>query len=349
MRKRKHKKHKSKQFLGLNKALTLSILAFSLLVFIGGMVFVAYSLGFEEAKEKQAVAIYKAKADNELLRNRLKQTLNKDEYATPEVVKKYQHSNETIAHRMKGISKVVLPEVIYPEKQPAKVVPPVGVVKYTHKGKPKPKLALILDDVSFPLEVRNVKALGLQKVNFSFFPVTHKHPQTAKLASREPFYMVHLPLEAMHFSAEEPKTLHVNDSMQKMQQRLLDIKKDFPRLRFVNNHTGSKFTSDNDAVTKLFKAARGLNLDIIDSRTIASTKLPEVYDRFDRRLLSRDVFLDHKSDVNYICGQIKLAVDTAITNGQAIAIGHPRKHTIKALRKCKSYFNKVDLVYVTEL
>lgn len=345
MKKRKHKKHKSREFLGLNKALTLFILTVSLLAFVGGVVFVAYSLGFEEAKEKQAVAIYKAKADNELLRNRLQKTLSENN-SEPlhQEVRKYQHANETIAHRMKGIPKLDLPK-----KVPSKVVRPMNVVKYTHKTQPKPKLAIILDDVSFPAEVRNVKAIGLKKVNFSFFPVTDKHPQTARLASREPFYMVHLPLEAMHFSAEEPKTLYVNDSMKKMKERLSDIKKDFPRLRFVNNHTGSKFTSDNHAVTKLFKAARGLDLDIIDSRTIASTKLPEVYDSFHRKLLSRDVFLDHQSDVGYICGQIKIAVNTAIHNGKAIAIGHPRKHTIQALRKCKSYLDAVDLVYVTEL
>jgi polysaccharide deacetylase 2 family uncharacterized protein YibQ len=183
----------------------------------------------------------------------------------------------------------------------------------------------------------------------SFFPVTKKHPQTARLARKEPFYMVHLPLEAMNFSAEEPLTLRVNDSMATMEKRLRSIKKDFPRLRYVNNHTGSKFTSDYKAVSKLYKAARKHNIDIVDSRTIASTQLPEVYKDFNRKLLSRDVFLDHKADVNYICGQIKLAVNTAIHNGKAIAIGHPRRDTIKALKECKSYLNEVNLVYLFEL
>ena len=332
MKKRKHKKRKAKEFKGLNKTLTLAILSFSLIAFVGGIGFVAYSLGFEEAKEKQASVIYKAQADNDLLRNRLQATLKQKEYKTAPTKVKAKNTKSVV--RMKAIPKIVTP---------------VTVVKYTHPKKAKPKLAIILDDVSFAAEVRDVKALGLSKVNFSFFPVTNRHPQTAELASREPFYMVHLPLEAMHFTAEEPKTLHVNDSMKKMEQRLADIKKDFPRLRYVNNHTGSKFTSSNQAVTKLFKAARRHNLDIIDSRTIASTQLPEVYGSFNRKLLSRDVFLDHQSDVNYICGQIKVAVNTAIHKGKAIAIGHPRKHTIQALRKCKSYLKAVDLVYVTEL
>jgi len=334
MKKRKHKKHKAKQFLKLNKVLTLSILSFSLVAFVSALVFIAYSLGFEEAKEQQAAVIYQANADNKLLRNRLQETLKEKHYGvTPKDVKKVPKAEDTITQRMQDIPKVTIKKIPQTDYTQVK----------------KPKLAIILDDVSFPSEVRSVKSIGLKKVNFSFFPVTNKHPQTAELASREPFYMVHLPLEAMHFTAEEPKTLHVNDSIQKIEKRLSEIKKDFPRLRYVNNHTGSKFTSNNQAVTKLYKAARGLNLDIIDSRTIASTKLPEVYSHFNRKLLSRDVFLDHQSDVNYICGQIKIAVKTAIHNGKAIAIGHPRKHTIEALRACKSYLNAVDLVYVTEL
>lgn len=335
MKKRKHKKRKSHEYRALNKGLTLAILSFSLLAFVGSTIYIAYSIGFEEAQEKQANVIYQTQADNNLLRNRLQATLQEKKYATPQSQVK-EHKAQNIV-RMKAIPKVITP-----------VHTPVVKKSYTPK-KIKPKLAIILDDVSYASEVRDVKSIGLKKVNFSFFPVTQRHPQTAKLASKEPFYMVHLPLEAMHFSAEEPKTLRINDSIQKMEQRFADIKKDFPRLRFVNNHTGSKFTSNTQAVTKLFKAARRYNLDIIDSRTIASTQLPQVYGNFHRKLLSRDVFLDHQSDVNYICGQIKIAVNTAIHKGKAIAIGHPRKHTIQALRACKSYLNAVDLVYVTEL
>ncbi len=330
MKKRKQKKRKVHNFLALNKALTYSILAVTLLLFMTGVVVVAYSLGFEDAKEKQSTMVYKIKEDNRLLRNRLKQTLGDTDYSVPDVKSHEQYQSQK---SMKNIPKQTLTH----EELPS-----------TKKRAKKAKLALILDDVSFPAEVRDVKALGI-KVNFSFFPVTSKHPDTARLAKKEPFYMVHLPLEAMTFSAEEPKTLRVHDSMKKMERRLAAIKRDFPRLQYVNNHTGSKFTSDYEAVKKLYKAARKHNLDIVDSRTIATTQLPEVYKDFNRKLLSRDVFLDHEADVSYICGQMKLAVNTAIRNGKAIAIGHPRRETIKALKACKSYFDAVNLVYISEL
>lgn len=343
MKKRKHSKskHKSKQFLGLNKALTFLILSFSLLVFLATIIIISYNFGIEEGQEKHETIVYKTKEENKLLRQRLQQTLKKDHCDS--VVEKDQYTKHRIRERLKQLPSIV-------QKKAVKTLKPEPHYKNlkTIKTVCKPKLAIILDDVSFASEVRHVKALGL-KVNFSFFPPTPRHPQTARLASREPFYMVHLPLEAMNFTSEEPRTLHVNDSFKMMKDRLKDIKKDFPRLKYVNNHTGSKFTSDYNAVRKLFKAARSLDLDIIDSRTIASTQLPQVYEDAHRSLLFRDVFLDHKADVSYICGQMKEAVNRAIQQGKAIAIGHPRRNTIKALKACKSYFDLVELVYVTEL
>ncbi len=331
---RHHKKRKSRNFLGLNKAVTILILSITLVTFILGVIIVAYNFGFEEGTEENAHIVYKTKEENRLLRQRLKDTLTQEGSKRRE----YRHYSKKETHPIYKVK----------EKQEKRIVH-----KQTHKevrqtAVKKPKLALILDDVSFPSEVRAVKALGL-KINFSFFPVTSAHPQTAQLAAHEPFYMVHLPLEAMSFNAEEPYTLRITDSKEKILNRLQSIKRDFPRLRYMNNHTGSKFTSDKEAVSKLIDVARTLNVDIVDSRTTAQTKLPEVYAQKNRKLFARDVFLDHESDVSYICGQIKEAVSVAKEKGSAIAIGHPRRHTIKALHRCKEYLSAVELVYINEL
>ena len=103
MKKRRHKKSKSKQFLGLNKALTYIILTFSLVVFVGAMLIVSYNLGFEEAKEKQSLAVYKAQEKTKLLRNRLQQTLGENP-SNQTVVEPNQYKRHTL-HRMKDIKK----------------------------------------------------------------------------------------------------------------------------------------------------------------------------------------------------------------------------------------------------
>mgnify|MGYP002266947150 CR=1 FL=1 len=89
-------------------------------------------------------------------------------------------------------------------------------------------------------------------------------------------YMVHLPLEAMHFSAEEPITLHISDSKETINKRVKEVKSLFPRAYYVNNHTGSRFTSDKRAIKDLIMALNKEGIGFLDSRTTAQTKVPDV-------------------------------------------------------------------------
>lgn len=212
----------------------------------------------------------------------------------------------------------------------------------------KPKLAIIVDDVSIQRDVDLIKKIGFP-VTMSFLPPRAARPNSAKLAAKEKFYMVHLPLEAMHFHAAEPFTLKVSDSQQKISQRIRQIKKWFPRVRFINNHTGSKFTSNERAMNRLIYALSKNRITFIDSRTIASTKVPKVMKNFGLKYLSRDIFLDNRQDEEYIIGQLKKAVRIAKQHGTAIAICHPHPKTLATLRKAKRYLKGVNLVTVNEL
>lgn len=232
----------------------------------------------------------------------------------------------------------------YPPKGPKRIVKKKAVYS---KFK-KPKLAIIMDDVSFARDVIAIKKLNFP-VTMSFLPPSPIHPNSAKLASREKLYMVHLPLEAMNFSAEESITLHVNDSRKVIHERVKEVKSLFPRVYFINNHTGSRFTSNKNAVTNLIFALNKEGIGFLDSRTTAKTKVPEVMASLGRPYIARDLFLDHEADVSYIEGQIKKAIEKAKKHGSAIAIGHPRKETLQALKNSKSVLKSVELVYVNKV
>ena len=211
--------------------------------------------------------------------------------------------------------------------------------------KSKPKLAIIIDDVQTARDVRAIKALHIP-LTMSFLPPRAARPNSAKLAAHEKFYMVHLPMEAMHFSAEEPDTLRVGDSQQKISQKISQIKKEFPRVHYINNHTGSKFTSSEKAVNRLIYALNKNNIHFIDSRTTAKTKVPQVEKAYGIKYVARDVFLDHHMDKAYVKKQIKIAIKVAKAHGHAIAIGHPHKETLEAIKESKALFKDVDLVQV---
>ncbi len=212
----------------------------------------------------------------------------------------------------------------------------------------KPKLAIIIDDVGTKSQVNAIKSLNIP-LTMSFLPPSKARPNSAKLAAKEKQYMVHLPLEAQNFSAEEPDTLRISNSQQEISARIRDIKNLFPKVHHINNHTGSKFTSDEVAMNRLIYALNSNNISFIDSRTTAETKAPKVLKNFGLNYVARDVFLDHHMDKKYIKEQIKKAIKVAKQHGTAIAIGHPHANTILALSESKKLLKEVDLVYINRL
>lgn len=226
--------------------------------------------------------------------------------------------------------------------------PPVRIKRDIKTIGDKPKLAIILDDVSVRSQVEAIKGLRLP-LTMSFLPPSKARPNSAKLAAAEPFYMVHLPMEAMKFTKEEPFTLRVDDSQTKINHIVDNIKKIFPRVHYINNHTGSKFTDDEKAVNKLIYSLNKHNINFIDSRTIGTTKVPKVMNNFGLKYISRDVFLDHHTDKSYIKKQIKQAIKLAKKHGTAIAIGHPHANTLMAIHESKSLLKDVELVLVDRL
>ena len=212
----------------------------------------------------------------------------------------------------------------------------------------KPKLAIIIDDVGVRSHVNAIKSLGIP-LTMSFLPPSKARPNSAKLASKESIYMVHLPMEAQNFSAEEPSTLRVSDSDSKISARIKYIKEIFPRVSYINNHTGSMFTSNELAMNRLIYALKSNNINFIDSRTTHKTKAPKVMKNFGLNYIARDVFLDHTTDKASIKKAIKKAIRIAKTHGTAIAIGHPHANTILALNESKKLFKDVELVYINRL
>ena len=131
--------------------------------------------------------------------------------------------------------------------------------------------------------------------------------------------------------------------------RIRNIKNLFPKVRHINNHTGSKFTSDEVAMNRLIYALNSNNISFVDSRTTAETKAPKVLKNFGLSYVARDVFLDHHMDKKYIKEQIKKAVKVAKKHGTAIAIGHPHANTILALSESEKILKEVELVYINRL
>jgi polysaccharide deacetylase 2 family uncharacterized protein YibQ len=212
----------------------------------------------------------------------------------------------------------------------------------------KPRLAIIIDDVSTAKQVEAIKKVGIIST-MSFLPPSNSRPNSHTHAKSEPFYMVHLPMEALNYNGEEPHTLRVGDSKEQISKRLDAIVELFPSVKYINNHTGSKFTSNEKAVSSLIAELDKRGIKFVDSRTIASSKVPQVMKKLGRAYVARDVFLDHEQSKEYVKKQIKEAIRVAKDHGSAIAIGHPHKNTLEALRESKKLLESVELVRIDEM
>ena len=212
-----------------------------------------------------------------------------------------------------------------------------------------PKLAIIMDDISTNAQVRELKKLSI-KVTPSIFPPEKEHPKTAELAKEFSVYMVHLPLQALNYTNEKANTLHTGDSKEKISQRIKDIKNDFKGVKYINNHTGSGFTSDFKSTLALLAELKNSEIYFIDSLTTNKSTVLDASKKLGLKYAYRDVFLDNEQNVSKILKMINKAVAVAKKDGVAIAICHPYKSTFEALKIAqKDAFKGVEVVYVDKI
>jgi len=213
----------------------------------------------------------------------------------------------------------------------------------------KPKLVIIIDDVSSSRQMKRIKALDI-KVTPSIFPPSELSMKSHTLAKGLNHYMIHLPMESgsKQFN-KQYKTLKTTFTKAQIEARVKELRRLFPTARYINNHTGSVYTDDYKAMQTLYTALREEGFVFVDSRTIASTKVPQIVDQFGDAYVARDIFIDNEHTVPYIHAQLQRAVKMAKQNGYAIAIGHPHKMTMKALGSARNIFKEVELVYIDDL
>ena len=226
-----------------------------------------------------------------------------------------------------------------------------AVVPFTPNSsvKGRAKLVIIIDDVATFEHAGMVKSLGL-KITPSIFPATKTHPDTPSIARSFEFYMIHLPMQAKHFDSPEIGTLTINESYESMLAKIKKIRKDFPRAVYTNNHTGSRFTSDFNAMDRAYMALVDQGFIFVDSKTIAQTAVAKAAKKHNQPYISRDIFLDDNPSAAAVRRELVAAVNLAKKRGYAIAIGHPKKNTIAVIKESKNNILKdVEVVYLKDI
>jgi uncharacterized protein len=216
-----------------------------------------------------------------------------------------------------------------------------------------PRLAIILDDLGYERAAANA-ALALPfSITVSVLPNLPLSTEVAEEAYRRgDEVLLHLPMESESNDAKpEPIELRVGMNAQEVEGALAGMLESVPHAVGVNNHQGSRATSDAALMNELMPALRGRNLFFIDSRTTAATVAYGAAEHAGVRAASRKVFLDDTQTREAILAQLDLAARDAARDGFAIAIGHPHPATIEALTEGipRAEARGVRLVFVSQV
>ena len=213
----------------------------------------------------------------------------------------------------------------------------------------KPKLVIIIDDVHSKQQLRVIKSLGL-KITPSIFPPYSLAKHTDNLTKNLKHFMIHLPMQSssIQFNSQD-NTLMTTFSNKKIEHFIKKLRRLFPRAKYINNHTGSVFTQDYEAMKNLYSILRKEGFIFIDSYTTAFSKVHQIANEYGDAYVSRDIFLDNQDSMRNVYIKLHQGIEIARKQGYAIIIGHPHKNTMLALKHAGNILSKVDVVYIDEI
>ena len=225
----------------------------------------------------------------------------------------------------------------------------------------RPKVAIVIDDVGVHSALsRKADKVLPPEVTFSFLPYGSATMELAKKARKEGReVMIHLPMEPMPRLDEPPidpgpNALFVELSPEEMRKRTQINLKDLKDMSVgVNNHMGSRFTSDLEGMKVVLPIIEESGLFFMDSLTTPNSAVEEAAKAVtpNMPLLKRDVFLDHYITEDALRAALQRLEKEAQATGKAIAIGHPHSRTLSVLQDWLPTlpYKGIDLVPITHM
>ncbi|MCL7487815.1 MAG: divergent polysaccharide deacetylase family protein [Desulfobulbaceae bacterium] len=215
-----------------------------------------------------------------------------------------------------------------------------------------PRVAIIIDDMGHHQQI-GAELLDLDlNLTFSFLPYapfTSGQEEHARQLGRD--ILVHMPMEPRDSRWDPgPGTLYLDAPAGSMVRTVEENLARVPHAIGVNNHMGSRFTADRQAMHKMLAVLKRKDLFFVDSVTVPGSVGADEARKMGIRTASRHVFLDNSQTPEDICRQLRRLVAYARKHGAGIAIGHPNRATIDALMLCREVLQQqVRIVGIHEL
>ncbi|MCE1115922.1 MULTISPECIES: divergent polysaccharide deacetylase family protein [Pseudomonas] len=197
-----------------------------------------------------------------------------------------------------------------------------------HAAPAKAYLSIIIDDLG-QSDVRDQRTLALPgPITMAIMPDTPHATEFARQAHKAgKTVILHMPMDP----ATGPYAWHPGTPLAELAQRLDAALAKVPFAAGINNHMGSRMTSQPEPMAWLMGELQRRHLFFVDSRTSAATVAAAKAQAIDLAHVSRDVFLDDERTVDAISAQLQQGIALARKQGSAVLIGHPYPQTLQVL------------------
>ncbi|MGE5554099.1 MAG: divergent polysaccharide deacetylase family protein, partial [Betaproteobacteria bacterium] len=196
-----------------------------------------------------------------------------------------------------------------------------------------PRVALIIDDWGY--EQPFASEFFALPVPLTMAVLPHR-PASERLAreghERGWEVLVHLPLEPESPREAEAGMIRVAMSDGAVRRAVAEALAAVPYAVGVNNHKGSRATRDRRVVNAMLDEVSARRFFLVDSRTSPASVVGEMARERGLAYGENLLFLDGRSDPDYIRHMLRIVAQAAERNGYAIGIGHVREATLAALR-----------------
>ena len=198
------------------------------------------------------------------------------------------------------------------------------------------RLAIIVDDLGKDIAPARELLKLPYPLTVSIIPNLSDSTEIAEEAFRRgDEILLHFPMQASEPGAKsEAVELRVGMQPRQVSDMLASMLASVPHASGVNNHQGSRATSDPALMNALMPALRQRGLFFVDSRTTVETVAYTSAERDGVPATFRSAqFLDDVETRAAILAQLDRAASDAKRKGWAVTIGHPHAATIAALRE----------------
>ena len=239
-------------------------------------------------------------------------------------------SNYSALRKLDMVTRITV-EDIETIEEPVFTQPATDIIQDATKA-----IVLVIDDFGYRNDSVSDRFLNLPvPLTCAVLP---GHSQSASIAKKAiksgKEVIIHMPMESsVSMTGEDEFKLKVGMTSEEIEWRLNEALKEIPEAVGINNHQGSKATTNGKVMGVVASVLKNKNKFFLDSRTSSKTVGEKTMRSVGVLTARRHIFLDNDLNIDNISKQLDKLVVLSQKKGMAIGIGHVKANTLKVLER----------------